>query len=214
MHGPGIPSKIKAPSGEMNGVLRTLLRGFFRCRVARRRRKKQIHIPQQSYRPFFGMIFHSHGLSIPIRKDELHRLVRPRRPSGAVKCHPARLHVHFLLRRSVPLLGRPLRFRGALKVELHLAAADDASTHFFVLATLRMNCVVPLSNRVTSLGAGGGAFSFSRCATHLRSRYTPAVRLASSNAVAADQRAYFAASLRFMISVKQNLSGLYRSGGR
>src|SRR6266702_1984315 len=145
MHGPGIPSKIEAPSGEMNGVLRMLLRGFLRCRVARRRRKKQIHIPQQSHRPFFGMIFHSHGLSIPTRKDELHRLVRLRRPSGAVECHPARLHVHFLLRCSVPFLDGPLRFRGALKVELHFAAAKDASTHFFVLATLRMNCVVPLS---------------------------------------------------------------------
>src|SRR5258707_10498986 len=72
--------------------------------------------------------------------------------------------------------------------------------------------VMPLSNRVTSLGAGGGAFSFSRCATHLRSRYTPAVRLASNNAVAADQRAYFAASLRFMSSVKQNFAGVYRRG--
>src|SRR5258708_12408567 len=45
---------------------------------------------------------------------------------------------------------------------------------------------------------------------HLRSRYTPAVRLASSNAAAADQRAYFAASLLFMSSVKQNFDGVYR----
>jgi hypothetical protein len=36
------------------------------------------------------------------------------------------------------------------------------------------------------------------------------VRNANSSAAVADQRAYFAASLLFMISVKQNSSELYR----
>src|SRR5207249_6564226 len=90
------------------------------------------------------------------------------------------------------------------------SVAFDASTVNIFWFPAAFENVMPLSNRVTSLGAGGGAFSFSRCATHLRSRYTPAVRLASSNAAAADQRAYFAASLRFMSSVKQNFEGVYR----
>src|SRR5205823_8816744 len=37
-------------------------------------------------------------------------------------------------------------------------------------------------------------------------------RLASRNAANADQRAYFAASLLFMPSVKQNFDGVYRRG--
>src|SRR6266705_3613412 len=92
------------------------------------------------------------------------------------------------------------------------SVAFDASTVNIFWFPAAFENVMPLSNRVTSLGAGGGAFSFSRCATHLRSRYTPIVMLASSNAAAADQRAYLAASLLLMISVKQNFSGLYRSG--
>src|SRR5216684_604783 len=91
------------------------------------------------------------------------------------------------------------------------SVAFDASTVNIFWFPAAFENVIPLSSRVTSLGAGGGAFSFSRCATHLRSRYTPAVRLASSNAASADQRAYFAASLLFIISVKQNFAGLYRS---
>src|SRR6267143_28889 len=71
---------------------------------------------------------------------------------------------------------------------------------------------IPFSSRVTSLGAGGGAFCFSRCAAHLRSTYIPVVRTASSSAAEADQRAYFAASLLFMASVKQNFGRLYRRG--
>src|SRR2546425_9628787 len=67
------------------------------------------------------------------------------------------------------------------------SVAFDASTVNIFWFPAAFENVMPLSNRVTSLGAGGGAFSFSRCATHLRSKYTPAVRLASSNAVAADR---------------------------
>src|SRR6266436_3178420 len=92
------------------------------------------------------------------------------------------------------------------------SVAFDASTVNIFWFPAAFENVMPLSNRVTSLGAGGGAFSFSRCATHLRSRYTPTVRLASSNAAAADQRAYFAASLLFMSSVKQNFEEVYRRG--
>src|SRR5580700_7887243 len=72
--------------------------------------------------------------------------------------------------------------------------------------------VIPLVSLVTSLGAGGGAFFCSRCSTHLRCRYTPAVKLASDKAATANQRAYLAASLLFMDSVKQNFGGLYRRG--
>src|SRR5256885_14449656 len=42
-----------------------------------------------------------------------------------------------------------------------------------------------------------------------RPRYTAAVTPARQSATAADHRAYFAASLLFMDSVKQNLRGLY-----
>src|SRR5207248_10444166 len=66
-----------------------------------------------------------------------------------------------------------------------------------------------LSCRAPPSGAGGGASSFSRCATHFRCRYTPAVSIASRQATAADQRAYLAASLLFMPSVKQNFGRLY-----
>src|SRR4029077_6594600 len=89
-----------------------------------------------------------------------------------------------------------------------VALAASTVKIFWVPAPLEK--VIPLVSLVTSLGAGGGAFCFSRCSTHLRCRYTPAVRLASSNAAAADQRSYRAASLLFMDSVKQNFRGLYR----
>src|SRR5690348_3621801 len=42
-----------------------------------------------------------------------------------------------------------------------------------------------------------------------RPRYTAAVTPARQSATAADHRAYFAASLLFIVSVKQNLAGLY-----
>src|SRR5712691_864343 len=90
------------------------------------------------------------------------------------------------------------------------SVALDASTVKIFWFPATFENVSPLDNRVTSRGAGGGAFSLSRCAIHLRSRYTPAVTVARSNAASADQRAYFAASLLFMTSVKQNFRGLYR----
>src|SRR5205807_8418164 len=92
------------------------------------------------------------------------------------------------------------------------SVALDASTVKIFWFPSIFEKVSPFELRVTSFGAGGGAFCFSRYATHLRSRYTPAVRLASSNAAAADQRAYLAASLRFMSSVKQNFARVYRRG--
>src|SRR5713101_1241037 len=92
------------------------------------------------------------------------------------------------------------------------SVAFDASTVKIFCVPTSLENVSPLDNRVTSCGAAGGAFCFSRYATHLRSRYAPAVTLASSKAAAADQRAYFAASLRFMSSVKQNFEGVYRRG--
>src|SRR6266480_1789969 len=87
--------------------------------------------------------------------------------------------------------------------------AFDASTVKSFCAPSPFEKVSPLSCRTTPSGAGGGAFAFSRCATHLRSRYTPAVSAANKQATAADQRAYLAASLLVMLSVKQNLGRLY-----
>src|SRR5713101_6425721 len=92
------------------------------------------------------------------------------------------------------------------------SVAFDASTVKIFWVPSPFENVSPLDSRVTFCGAGGGAFCRSRRATHFRSRYTPTVRLASSNAAAADQRAYFAASLLFMSSVKQNFEEVYRRG--
>src|SRR5262249_53392057 len=47
------------------------------------------------------------------------------------------------------------------------------------------------------------------CRCQPRARYTAAVNPARQSATAADHRAYFAASLLFIISVNQNLVGLY-----
>src|SRR6266478_5722243 len=92
------------------------------------------------------------------------------------------------------------------------SVAFDASTVKIFWFPSILEKVRPFELRVTSFGAGGGAFCCSLYATHLRSRYTPTVRLASNNAAAADQRAYFAASLLFMYSVKQNFAAVYRRG--
>src|SRR5467141_1171426 len=92
------------------------------------------------------------------------------------------------------------------------SVAFDASTVKILWFPSILEKVSPFERRVTSCGAGGGAFCCSRCAAHFRSRYITAVRLASSNAAAADQRAYFAASLLFMSSVKQNFDEVYRRG--
>src|SRR5579864_803058 len=87
--------------------------------------------------------------------------------------------------------------------------AFDASTVKSFCAPSPLEKVSPLSWRATAAGAGGGAFSFSRCATHLRSRYTPIVSIASRQAAPADHCAYLAASLLFMLSVKQNSRVVY-----
>src|SRR5713226_7573395 len=89
----------------------------------------------------------------------------------------------------------------------------EASTVKILRSPSIFEKVSPLDSRVTSLGAGAGAFRFSRYSTHLRCKYTPPVRLASNKAAPADQRAYRAASLLFMESVKQNFAGVYRRGG-
>src|SRR5260370_25871753 len=88
----------------------------------------------------------------------------------------------------------------------------DASTVKISCVSSPLEKVSPFDKRVTSCGAAGGAFCFSRYAAHLRSRYTPAVTVVTSNDAAADQRAYFAASLPLMSSVKQNFRRVYRSG--
>ena len=87
--------------------------------------------------------------------------------------------------------------------------ALEASTVKSFCAPNPLEKVRPLSCRVTPSGAGGGAFFSSRRATHFRSRYTPAVSIANRQATAADQRAYLAASLLLIFSVKQNFGMLY-----
>ena len=92
------------------------------------------------------MVFHAYGFPISAWKNEFHRLVRLRCSGGPVKSHPAGLHMHFFSRCSFKTLRRPLCFRRALQVDLHFAAAENASAHFFILAALRMNRVVPLAS--------------------------------------------------------------------
>src|SRR5580692_9210372 len=70
--------------------------------------------------------------------------------------------------------------------------------------------VNPLDCFSTFSGAGAGAALRSMILCQPRFRYTPAVRQASSSATAADQRAYRAASLLRIGSVKQNSQKLYR----
>src|SRR5277367_1119997 len=64
--------------------------------------------------------------------------------------------------------------------------------------------VRPLELLITLTGGGGGAPLRSMILCQPRFRYTPAVRHASSTATAADQRAYRAAWLLRIGSVKQN----------
>src|SRR5258708_6371102 len=145
LHRPRVPLKIEALPRHTNGFFRTRTRRLFSRDVISRRQQRKHHIPQQPHRPFFGVILDSHSFPTPIRKDELHGLVRPRHPTGAVKDHPAGLHVYLLLCFHFWIFCCPLGFRPALQVELHFAAAGHASARFFILAALRMNRVVTLS---------------------------------------------------------------------
>ncbi len=72
--------------------------------------------------------------------------------------------------------------------------------------------VRPLDCFSTFTGAAGGASLRSLILCQPRLRYTPPVKQASGSATAADQRAYRAASLVRIVSVKQNSQGLYRRG--
>jgi hypothetical protein len=60
---------------------------------------------------------------------------------------------------------------------------------------------MPADWRLTSTGGDGGAFLRSMWLVQPRLRYTTPVALAKSTAIAADQRAYRAASLLSMASV-------------
>src|ERR1700682_2447332 len=74
--------------------------------------------------------------------------------------------------------------------------------------------LIPADCRETSTGAADGAFFFSTCRTQSRRTYANAVTAASTRATTADQRAYLAASLRNMHSVKQTSCGLYSRRNR
>ena len=89
----------------------------------------------------------------------------------------------------------------------------DASTVKIVRFPSTFEKVNPLDCRSTFTGASGGALFLSMCATQRCLRYTPAVPAASNAAATTDQRAYLAASLLFMVLVKQNSLRLYRRAG-
>src|SRR5580693_5531296 len=88
----------------------------------------------------------------------------------------------------------------------------DASTVKILRGPSIFENVSPLDCFSTFTGAGGGAAFRSMILCQPRFRYTPAVKQASSSATAADQRAYRAASLLRIDSVKQNSERLYRRG--
>src|SRR5579859_6021941 len=87
----------------------------------------------------------------------------------------------------------------------------EASTVKILRGPSILENVSPLDCFSTLTAAGGGAFLRSAIRCQPRFKYTPAVRQARSSATAADQRAYRAASLLRMDSVKQKSQGLYRS---
>src|SRR5271170_6885579 len=94
---------------------------------------------------------------------------------------------------------------------LSLKSVDfDASTVNILRGPSIFENVRPLELLMTLTGGGGGAARRSMILCQPRLRYTPAVRQASSTATAADQRAYRAASLLRIGSVKQNSQKLYR----
>src|SRR5260370_9817958 len=145
LHGPGVPLKIEALPFHTNRFFRARTRSFSARGVISRRHQRKLHISQPPPRSFFGVILDSHGCPSPIRKDKHYGLLRPRYPTGAVKNHPAGLHVYFLLCSYFWISCCPLGLRLALQVDLHFAAACHASARFFVLAALRMNRVVAFS---------------------------------------------------------------------
>src|SRR5260370_20503915 len=83
-------------------------------------------------------------LPAPIRKEELHGVVGPRRPAGAVKDYAPGFHMDALLCAGFRIFCGPLALGPALHVDLHFAAASDVSARFIVLAALRVNGVVTL----------------------------------------------------------------------
>src|SRR5580698_4601575 len=86
----------------------------------------------------------------------------------------------------------------------------DASTVKILRGPSIFENLSPLDCFSTFTGAAGGASLRSLILCQPRFRYTPAVKQASSSATAADQRAYRAASLLRIDSVKQNSERLYR----
>src|SRR5260370_31883164 len=70
--------------------------------------------------------------------------------------------------------------------------------------------VRPLDCFSTFTGAAGGARLRSLILCQPRLRYTPPVKQASRSATSTDHRAYRAASLLLIVSVKQNFQGLCR----
>src|ERR1700676_407901 len=94
---------------------------------------------------------------------------------------------------------------------LSLKSVDfEASTVKILRGPSIFEKVSPLDCFSTFTGAAGGASLRSLIRCQPRFRYTPAVKQASSSATAADQRAYRAASLLRIDSVKQNSQRLYR----
>src|ERR1700676_2393586 len=111
-----------------------------------------------------------------------------------------------------PVLPNIVTFTFSSKLApLSLKSVDfDASTVKILRGPSIFEKVSPLDCFSTFTGAAGGASLRSLILCQPRFRYTPAVKQASSNATAADQRAYRAASLLRISSVKQNSQRLYR----
>src|SRR5579859_525378 len=116
------------------------------------------------------------------------------------------------------LLARPkivtLTFSSRLDSTSLNSVDFEASTVKIFRGPSILEKVRPLDCFSTFRGAGGGAFLRSIILCQPRLRYTAAVRQASSNATAADQRANRVASLLSIDSVKQKSPGLCRSRGQ
>ena len=75
-------------------------------------------------------------------KNQIDRLVGLRDPRRMVEGYAVRFHMNDLRGLSFVLFG-PRRILGALQIKFHFAAADDAPGIPLVLATFRVDRIVP-----------------------------------------------------------------------
>ena len=89
-----------------------------------------------------GAILNANALPAAIGKNKFDGLIGGSHAGCAIERHAARFRMYFLFRRAPRLARFAFGVRGALKIELHFAAASNRSTGFLVLAALRANDVV------------------------------------------------------------------------